>query len=144
MNSIAKWMTSIIITSLLAFGASIEAQKEDIVHDEDIKVADFVELEYPRLAQSMRIQGVVVVRAQLDDRGNVISSTAISGSKELIPACVENVKKWHFRPTSAKTAIIVYRFHRDENFCTDPCHSLFLFQPPNFVSITVGSGMLQY
>ena len=85
------------------------------------------------------MQDVVVVGIELDSDGKVSSSSPISGSEDLMPLCLENAKKWHFLPTSLKTAVIVYDFRIVfDGLCADSCHSQFLVDAPNFVTITVG------
>lgn len=57
-----------------------EPQGDDSVNDKDIKVVSFKELNYPPLARSARIQGVVIVRVKLDGQGRVANAIGISGS----------------------------------------------------------------
>lgn len=138
MTSIAKWSARLIVVALL-FVTGVRAQNTDVVTTQFVKILDFAELEYPTLARHARIQGVVVLRVQLDDRGNVISATAISGSTYLVPDSIENVKKWHFEATAARPMIIVYDFRISDGLCAGPCRSQFLIWPPNFATITTGS-----
>ena len=60
-----------------------------------------------------------------------------------MPDSVENSKKWHFKPTSVRSVIIVYDFRRDDRMCHNPCRSLFLIQPPNFVTVMTGAGTME-
>jgi|SRR5581483_9964218 len=90
-------------------------------------------MKYPLAAQLKQTQGVVVVRAELDEQGNVVSSTAISGAEKLVPDSVQNIKQWRFRPTPQKAAIVVYDF-RIEGWCNNVT-SHFVFRDPNIVSI---------
>ncbi len=83
-------------------------QEGTTVRDKDIKIVDFDDLTYPAPARTAHVQGVVVVRANLSDRGEVTEATAISGDEVLIPACLVNIKKWRFQPNTSKTVVIVY------------------------------------
>jgi TonB family protein len=121
---------------LIVTAGALSSQKEDGGLGDDARLVSFADLEYPGLARVARIQGIVVVEAQLDDKGNVASASAISGAKSLIPDCLSNVKKWKFKPNSRKNIIIVYEFRLDEGACHDASHSLFRLRYENFASIT--------
>src|SRR5580698_6454294 len=110
MRAIAKWVARVFAVALLLTVPGIRAQKDEVVHDENVYLSDFAELDYPVLARQAHVEGVVVVRVGLDSQGDVISSAPISGNKLLIPDCLENAKKWRFQPSSPKTVIIVYEF----------------------------------
>ena len=100
-------------------------------------VRSFEDLGYPEAAREANIQGAVVIRATLDDNGNVVDVSALSGSKGLIPDCLANSKKWKFLPKVEKIVIIVYVFRIDEGECHDGSRSLFLLMPySNFATIT--------
>jgi TonB family protein len=102
----------------------------------DVKLAAFADMSYPGVAKSARVQGVVVVRVGLDDRGRVATASAVSGSSALIPDCLANAKKWTFMPNPRKSAVIVYEFRLDEGACHYDSHSLFRLFHFNFASIT--------
>jgi TonB family protein len=91
---------------------------------------------YPAIARVARVQGVVVVEVHLDDKGEVISASAISGPKPLTPDCISNAKRWRFKPSAHKKAVVVYEFRLDDGACHDDSHSLFLLHFQNFASIT--------
>jgi TonB family protein len=113
------------------------AQQEGTVFDDEVKPLYFETLTYPLAARLTRVQGTVVVRVKLDDKGGVVSSIAISGAKKLIQECISNSRKWRFRPNRDKTAVIIYEF-RIEGLCNLPCLSQFAFRPPNIATITMG------
>jgi TonB family protein len=109
-----------------------------IVSDADVEVSKFEEMEYPRLAALSRIEGVVVIQAKLSGQGEVEDASTVSGDTILAKDCLDNVRKWRFRPNSNRTAIVVYSFRF-------PCGNLsykseyqhqFVLQPPNFAEIT--------
>jgi len=53
---------------------------------------------YPRLAAQARIQGTVVVQAVIAKDGTVHDLHAISGHPMLVPAAIEAVRQWRYRP----------------------------------------------
>lgn len=54
---------------------------------------------YPPLARLARVQGVVKLDAIIDKNGTIKSLQAVSGSPMLIPAALEAVKQWVYKPT---------------------------------------------
>jgi hypothetical protein len=126
------------IALLLALGsvAVSPAQQEPTVDDADIHVTHFEEATFPLLARQTNLSGAVVVRASLNDSGGVVSATAISGHKLLIPVCLGNIKLWRFKPNAAKVAIVIYRFDFFEQFCAKGAKQKFVFSPPNIATVT--------
>jgi periplasmic protein TonB len=57
-----------------------------------------VQPNYPPLARQARIQGVVVLRAEISKEGNITNLQLISGHPMLAPAAIEAVKQWKYRP----------------------------------------------
>jgi periplasmic protein TonB len=53
---------------------------------------------YPPLARAARIQGVVILQAQISKEGDVINLQLISGHPMLAPAAIEAVKQWKYKP----------------------------------------------
>lgn len=53
---------------------------------------------YPPLARAARIQGKVLLRAVIDKHGVVKELTAVEGHPMLIPAAMESVKSWKYKP----------------------------------------------
>jgi periplasmic protein TonB len=54
--------------------------------------------QYPPLARQARIQGVVVLQAQISKEGNIQNLQLISGHPMLAPAAIEAVKQWKYKP----------------------------------------------
>jgi TonB family protein len=54
--------------------------------------------QYPDDAKQARIQGTVVMQAEIDKEGNVEKLTLISGHPMLAPAALEAVKQWKYKP----------------------------------------------
>src|SRR3954462_5359362 len=103
---------------LVVFSGVLNSQ-EDTPTVSGAQLITFADIGYPALAKAARVQGVVVVEAQLDNKGNVVGASAIAGAKPLIPDCLSNIKKWKFKPNSRKTAVIVYEFRLDDGACHD-------------------------
>ena len=53
---------------------------------------------YPPLARSARIQGPVLLRAIISRTGTIENLQAISGHPMLIPAALDAVRQWRYRP----------------------------------------------
>ena len=53
---------------------------------------------YPPTAQQARIQGEVVLHAAISRDGTVESLREISGHPFLIPAAIDAVKQWRYKP----------------------------------------------
>jgi TonB family protein len=61
------------------------------------KVVD-VKPVYPPIAQSARVQGVVVVEALIDDQGNVVNARVVRSIPLLDAAALDAVGKWKYAP----------------------------------------------
>lgn len=107
----------------------------DVVYDEEVVVLRSEELAYPRLAASARITGVVVVSVTLNDGGDVQSAEPLSGPKVLVEPSVANARRWAFKPTRSKRAILVYDFRLDDGHCGRAV-SFYTFRAPNVSVIT--------
>src|SRR5580692_5551381 len=53
---------------------------------------------YPPLARQARIQGSVVLQAQISKTGDIENLQLISGHPMLAPAAIEAVKQWKYKP----------------------------------------------
>jgi len=53
---------------------------------------------YPPLARQARIQGKVILQAQISKDGNIENLQLISGHPMLAPAAIEAVKQWKYKP----------------------------------------------
>ena len=116
--------------------ATASAQQEETQPQVQAQLLSFEDLAYPGIARVSRVQGIVVVKATVDEGGNVTDAMALLGPKALASDCLSNIKKWKFRPGSGKSALIVYEFNLDDGACHDASHSLFRLVFPNFVTIT--------
>jgi protein TonB len=57
-----------------------------------------IEPTYPPVARAARIQGVVVLAAIIDKKGNIQNLQVVSGHPMLAPAAIEAVKQWRYKP----------------------------------------------
>jgi TonB family protein len=57
-----------------------------------------VQPQYPNAAKQARIQGQVVLQAEIDKNGEVEELTLVSGHPMLAPAAIEAVKQWKYKP----------------------------------------------
>jgi len=57
-----------------------------------------VEPVYPPLAKSARIQGQVILVAIISKAGTIEKLHALSGHPMLVPAAVDAVSQWRYRP----------------------------------------------
>lgn len=71
---------------------------------------------YPTLAKQARIQGVVVIDAVIDERGNVVQAHAISGPPLLIPSALAAVMQWKYEPSFLDGEPISVAMHVDVTF----------------------------
>jgi protein TonB len=55
--------------------------------------------QYPALARASRVQGVVILQATIDSRGNVESATVLRSIPLLDQAALDAVGQWKFTPT---------------------------------------------
>jgi TonB family protein len=58
-----------------------------------------VQPEYPQEAKAQGISGEVLIEVRVDQTGNVISTTPISGQQLLVDASMKALKSWKFAPT---------------------------------------------
>ncbi len=77
---------------------------------------DLAKPEYPSAAKAVSAEGAVNVQVTIDEQGNVVSASAVSGHPLLRTAAVEAAKNSKFAPTLLQgnavkvTGIIVYNF----------------------------------
>lgn len=53
---------------------------------------------YPPLARAARIQGTVVIRAAISRSGTIENLQTLSGHPMLVPAALDAVRQWRYRP----------------------------------------------
>lgn len=57
-----------------------------------------VQPNYPQLAKQARIQGAVVLQAEISKDGTIQNLQLVSGHPMLAPAAIEAVKQWRYKP----------------------------------------------
>jgi len=57
-----------------------------------------VQPDYPEAARQGRIEGTVTLKTMIDSNGDVEEVSVISGHPLLVPAAVEAVKQWKYKP----------------------------------------------
>jgi protein TonB len=57
-----------------------------------------VQPNYPPLARHARIQGTVLLQAEISKDGTIENLRLINGHPMLAPAAIEAVKQWRYRP----------------------------------------------
>jgi protein TonB len=57
-----------------------------------------VQPNYPPLARQARIQGQVILQAEISKEGTIQNLQLVSGHPMLAPAAIEAVKQWRYRP----------------------------------------------
>jgi TonB family protein len=67
-------------------------------------------LEYPQLARTASIEGMVVVQVKIGPSGNVLEVRGLSGPPILQRAALTNAKTWRFDSGAARTIRITYEF----------------------------------
>ena len=53
---------------------------------------------YPPLARAARIQGTVVLQAVISKEGGIENLRVLAGHPMLVPAAIEAVRQWRYRP----------------------------------------------
>ncbi len=53
---------------------------------------------YPQIAKNARIQGAVVLQAEISKGGTIENLRVISGHPMLVPSALEAVKQWRYKP----------------------------------------------
>jgi hypothetical protein len=128
-------ITALILGFLVFMRSGGIETPQTAIPDSDVHLVDFEDLTYPGAARVAHVQGVVVVRASLDDQGRVVDATAISGNAVLIPDTISNVEKWRFQPNAEKAVVVVYNFRMTNEESKAGC-SHFSLLPPNLANVT--------
>jgi TonB-like protein len=138
----SKTFVRIILLGIIP-SALIAQQEKNPVYDDTVRPVHIEELKYPSVLQAANVHGIVVVMVKLNDNGQAVSASAVSGPRQLIKTAVDNSMKWRFEPNPQKSAVIIYDF-RLEGVCGGGdlvCSSMFSYRRPNIAVIT-GQAML--
>jgi protein TonB len=71
---------------------------------------------YPQAARDARIEGAVQLGAVIGKDGKIAHLEVISGHPLLIPAAIDAVKQWEYRPTLLNGEPIEVKTQIDVNF----------------------------
>lgn len=133
MKNLSRNILIVSLTLASSLG-STRAQDDKAIRDSDIKVIDYAELTYPSIARHANIQGVLVLRASLDDHGKVVDASVISGAEAFRLDTLDNIRKWRFEPNLHKSAVVIYNFSLLEGRCKSDS-SLFVLQGKNLATV---------
>ena len=87
---------------------------------EEYKLVRKVDPVYPPLAAQARIQGIVKLQVTIGKNGQVQNAMVISGHPLLVPAALEAVKQWVYRPTLLNGAPTEVTTEVEVPFTLDP------------------------
>jgi TonB family protein len=134
-----KWKRRVLLVAglslLIICHHYVMAQGDETVLDKRGVVRSSERMLYPPIARQARIEGVVVVRVRLDNTGEVVSATAVSGAKLLIADSLSNAKTWRFSSNAGNVAIIIYEFRIMKGKC-NVAKGHFVFREPNIAVVT--------
>jgi TonB family protein len=91
-----------LTVSLLLLAQETEAQTQRIRVGGNVQAANLIAKVtpvYPPLAKQARVQGAVRLNVIIDKEGSVKNLQLVSGHPILVPAAVEAVKQWKYKPT---------------------------------------------
>jgi TonB family protein len=83
-------------------------------------IAKKVPPQYPHEAREQHIQGQVVLKAQISKEGDVIQLELVSGHPMLVPAAIEAVKQWKYKPFLLNGQPLVMETQVTVNFTLAP------------------------
>jgi protein TonB len=75
-----------------------------------------VQPNYPQLAKQARIQGHVILQAEISKDGTIQNLQLISGHPMLAPAAIEAVKQWRYKPYLLNGEPVAVETQVDVNF----------------------------
>jgi TonB family protein len=95
---------------------SVESGEDGLLH--------WARIDYPRRAMERRVEGVVAIEINIDERGQVADARVLSGPDELRRAALQSVLQWHYdpgkRPPGKATVSIHYRLPKEEGATATP------------------------
>ena len=99
-----KWhfAASLILISLLALAWAFPQESTSPRDVSSAQMADQIVKKiapvYPAEARRARIQGTVVLQAQISKDGSIQNLQLVSGHPMLAPAAIEAVRQWKYKP----------------------------------------------
>lgn len=85
-------------------------KNDNVIRDEPVELPSGIQPilikrvnpNYPEAALKAKVEGRVILGAQIDRSGNVVNVNVLHGHHMLTAAAVEAVKKWHYKPHTIK------------------------------------------
>lgn len=94
-----KWQIRLFFIALLMVRGASSQETRLISNEEAIQhLTKRVQPKYPSLAEMAHIQGDVLLRVMIDERGRVSEAKGVSGHPMLLEAAIPAVKAWQFEP----------------------------------------------
>ncbi len=87
--------SQLMTPTVSASGSSLQRVLPDVMQG---RLVVSVPPEYPPLARAARVQGTVVLDATISEKGAVEHLDLISGHPLLVPAAINAVRQWRYRP----------------------------------------------
>ena len=138
---VAAIASAAIATTVMGQQPPPQAAPRAQIADDEIHVRNIENMRYPPSAHMGKAEGVVVVRAELNELGGVVAAAALSGHSALVADALANVKQWSFTPNKQRAVIVVYDF-RIEGACNGLIsHSA--LRSPNIMSVRGCTQMFQ-
>ncbi|HVG90107.1 MAG TPA: TonB family protein [Alphaproteobacteria bacterium] len=95
----SKWQLWLFFIALVMVRGASSQEARVISNEEAIQhLTKRVQPKYPSLAEMAHIQGDVLLRVMIDERGRVSEAKGVSGHPMLLDAAVPAVKAWQFDP----------------------------------------------
>jgi len=91
----------LLLSTFTCLAAAQEASPQRVLVGQSFMASEIVTKVapvYPPLARQARIQGTVVLKAQISKSGDVEDLQLLSGHPMLAPAAIEAVKQWKYKP----------------------------------------------
>lgn len=104
-----------------------------------------VALNYPPLARSARVQGEVDISVESDTKGDVVSTTIITGHPLLVKAVEKNLREWKFeRKARDSTPTVVKYIFTLKGPGSDYPTTKFIYEVPNTVYVESQPANMMY
>ncbi|SRR5881296_1688099 len=85
-------------------------------HIEQAVLIEQVKPEYPSLARTARVEGIVVLEGTINEQGKVVNVHVVNGHPMLVEAAMKAVEKWKYRPAKLNGQIVSCPVHVQVRF----------------------------
>ena len=94
-----QWQIRLFFIALMMVRGASAQETREISNEEAIQhLTKRVQPKYPSMAEMAHIQGDVLLRVMIDERGKVSEVKRVSGHPMLLEAAIPAVKAWQFEP----------------------------------------------